>query len=116
MRLKLDENLPIELLADLRAAGHNAETVPEEGLTGSADHLVMQMVQSESAVLLTMDKGIANTQAYPPKRYAGIVLFRPRSSGRGTVLTFIRRHLPAILQSDLSGHLLVVSDRGMRIR
>jgi predicted nuclease of predicted toxin-antitoxin system len=116
MKLKLDENLPIELLTDLRAAGHHAETVPEEGLTGSADHFVMQRVQSEGAVLLTMDKGIANTHAYPPKRYAGIVLFRPRSSGRGAVLTFIRRHLPAILQAELPGHLFVISDRGIRIR
>jgi predicted nuclease of predicted toxin-antitoxin system len=116
MRFKLDENLPIELLTDLRAAGHDAETIPAEGLTGSVDPLVMHRVQSESMVLLTMDKGIANTQAYPPKRYAGIVLFRPHSSGRGTVLTFIRRHLPAILQAELSGHLLVISERGMRIR
>ena len=31
MKFKADENLPIELLADLRAAGHEAQTVPEEG-------------------------------------------------------------------------------------
>lgn len=116
MRLKLDENLPTELLMDLRAAGHDAETIPAEGLTGSIDALVMQRVQSEGMVLLTMDKGIANTRAYPPKRYAGIVLFRPRSSGRGKVLAFVRRHLLAILQAELSGHLLVISERGMRIR
>lgn len=75
MKLKIDEHLPVELLADLRAAGHEAETVPE-----------------------------------------GIILFRPRTSGRGAVLAFVRRHLPALLQADLSGHLLVVSERGIRIR
>ena len=116
MKFKVDENLPVELVADLRAAGHQAQTVPEEGLAGSPDPTVMERVQIEGRVLLTMDKGIANARAYPPERYAGIVLFRPGTSGRGAVLTFVRRHLPALLQADLAGHLLVISDRGIRIR
>jgi predicted nuclease of predicted toxin-antitoxin system len=116
MKFKVDENLPVELLADLRAAGHEALTVPEEGITGSPDSTLMERVQVEGRVLLTMDKGIANTRAYPPKRYTGIVLFRPGTSGRGAVLTFVRRNLPALLQADLAGHLLVVSERGIRIR
>ncbi len=116
MKFKVDENLPVELLADLRAGGHEAQTVPDEGITGSPDSTVMKRVQVEGRVLLTMDKGIANARAYPPDRYAGIVLFRPSTSGRGAVLAFIRRHLPALLQADLAGHLLVVSERGIRIR
>ena len=116
MKFKVDENLPVELLADLRAGGHEAHTVPEEGITGSPDSTVMKRVQAERRVLLTMDKGIANARAYPPNRYAGIVLFRPSTSGRGAVLAFVRRHLPALLQADLAGHLLVVSERGIRIR
>ncbi len=102
MKFKVDENLPIELLADLRAGGHEAHTVPEEGITGSPDPTLMKRVQAESRVLLTMDKGIANARAYPPERYSGIVLFRPPTSGRGAVLAFARRHLPALLQADLA--------------
>jgi hypothetical protein len=116
MKFKVDENLPVDLLADLRAAGHEAQTVPEEGITGTPDSTVMERVQAERRVLLTMDKGIANTRVYPPKRYAGIVPFRPPTSGRGALLAFVRRHLPALLQADLAGHLLVVSERGIRIR
>ncbi|MGH8528082.1 MAG: DUF5615 family PIN-like protein [Gammaproteobacteria bacterium] len=37
MKFKVDENLPADLLDDLRVAGHEAETVPEEGLTGAPD-------------------------------------------------------------------------------
>jgi predicted nuclease of predicted toxin-antitoxin system len=116
MNFKLDENLPADLLADLHAAGHQAQTVHEERLTGAPDPAVMEKVQSEHRIFLTMDKGIANTRMYPPERYAGIILFRPRSTGRGTVLTFVRRHLQSLLQTDLTGHLLVVSERGTRIR
>lgn len=116
MRFKVDENLPAELVADLQAAGHAAATVPEEGLTGASDATLMERARREGRVLLTMDKGIADARAYPPQRYAGIVLFRPRTSGRGAVQMFVRRHLPALLQADLAGHLLVVSEAGIRIR
>jgi len=37
MKFKVDENLPADLLDDLRVAGHEAETVPKEGLTGTPD-------------------------------------------------------------------------------
>jgi predicted nuclease of predicted toxin-antitoxin system len=116
MRFKLDENLPAELLVDLRLAGHDAETVPDEGITGAPDSVVLEKVRSEGAVLLTMDKGIADVRTYAPQDYAGIILFRPSTSGRGAVLAFVRRHLPAVLRADLAGHLLVVTDRSIRVR
>lgn len=116
MKLKLDENLPAELATDLREAGHEAHTVPDEGLAGSPDNVILERVQSEGRALLTMDKGIADVRTYPPERYAGIVLLRPRTSGRSDVMAFVRRHLPALLQTDLAGHLLVVSEAGIRVR
>lgn len=116
MKFKVDENLPLELLTDLRVAGHEAETVSEEGLTGAPDTVLLEKVRSEEWVLLTMDKGIANVRVYPPEHYSGIILFRPPTSGRGAVLTFVRRYLPTILQMDLAGHLLVITDRSIRIR
>jgi hypothetical protein len=33
-RLALDENLPAQLANNLRAFGHDVETVPEEGMAG----------------------------------------------------------------------------------
>lgn len=44
MRFKLDENLPAELVADLRSAGHEGTTVPGEGLTGAPDSVLLEMV------------------------------------------------------------------------
>jgi len=116
MKFKLDENLPVELAADIRAAGHEAETVHDEGLTGSVDPLLLQQAHAEGRALLTMDKGIADVRVYPPADYSGIVLFRLKVTGRRAVLAFIRQHLPALLQADLAGHLIVVSESGMRIR
>lgn len=116
MKFKLDENLPSELREDLRALGHEAETVVDEGLTGAPDSVILARVRSERRVLITMDKGIADVRAYPPGDYSGIVLLRPLSTGRRSVLEFARRHLEAILQNDLEGRLLVVTDRTIRLR
>lgn len=53
MKFKIDENLPAELVADLRAAGHEAETVPAQELAGAADSTLLAQVKRESRVLLT---------------------------------------------------------------
>lgn len=116
MKFKIDENLPAELLSDFRAAGHEADTVWDEGLSGSPDPPILETVQREGRVLLTMDKGIADVRAYPPEQYSGLILFRPHTTGRKAVTTFVRRHLPMLLQAELKGHLLIVSERGIRIR
>jgi len=116
MRFKLDENLPAELASDLATAGHEAETVVTEGLTGSADSDLLEVVRREGRISLTLDKGIANVHLYPPGVFPGIVLFRPGSMGRGAVLHFVRRYLPEILGLELKGHLLVVTGRGIRVR
>jgi len=116
MKFKIDENLPSDIAADLRAAGHEADTVIDEGLIGAPDTTILARVQAEGRTLLTMDKGIADIRRYPPQHYAGIVLFRPSLTGRDATLAFVRKHLPALLQLDLSGHLFVVSDTGIRVR
>jgi hypothetical protein len=116
MNFKIDEHLPAELASDLRTAGHDADTVVDEGLAGASDFVLMNRTRQESRVLLTMDKGIADVRKYPPDQYAGIVLFRPATLGRGASLAFVRRHLPALLAQELRGRLLVVSESGIRLR
>jgi predicted nuclease of predicted toxin-antitoxin system len=116
MKFKLDEHLPVELADDLRQAGHDATTVVEQGHAGINDDTLMNVVKAEARVILTMDKGIANVTAFPPAAFPGIVLFRPHQTGRGAVLQFVRQHMPAVLPRIGAGALIVVSDRGIRVR
>lgn len=116
MKFKLDENLPVEIVQALRIQGHEAEGVYEEGLAGATDLVVLERARAEHRVLLTLDKGVANIQAYPPEQYSGIVLFRPPTTGRGTILSFVLQHLPVVLTMEATGHLFVVSERGIRQR
>lgn len=47
MKFEVDENLPDELRDDLRVAGHEAETIPEEGLAGAPDGVILEHVRRE---------------------------------------------------------------------
>jgi predicted nuclease of predicted toxin-antitoxin system len=55
MKFKLDENLPAEIKVDLNAAGHEADTVVDEGLGGASDSQILSQANTEGRVLLTMD-------------------------------------------------------------
>jgi predicted nuclease of predicted toxin-antitoxin system len=116
MRFKLDENLPVEIVVDLHASGHEADSVHDEGLDGASDPLVLDRARDEGRVLLTLDKGIGDLRAYNPGQYRGIVLFRPPASGRATTLAFVRQHLSRVLSSELDGRLVVVTGTGLRFR
>ena len=85
-------------------------------MVGADDVAIMAQVRADGRAILTLDKGIAAVRAYPPDQYAGIVLFRPRTTGRATTLGFVRQHLPWLFRQTLAGHLFVVSDAGVRIR
>ena len=116
MKFKIDENLPGELVADLRELGHDADTVFDERLGGAKDPILMKAAFGEERILLTLDKGIANLQQYPVERHAGVVLFRPTRSGRRVVLAFIRERLRDLLELDLRGRLTVVGPTRIRVR
>jgi predicted nuclease of predicted toxin-antitoxin system len=53
MRIKLDENLPTDLVAELRALGHDGEDVHAEGLSGRPDAEVWAAAQLEARLLVT---------------------------------------------------------------
>ena len=71
MNFKIDENLPTELADDLRQLAHDADTVLGEGLRGAKDPAVVEAARASDRILFTLDKGIA-----------GVVLFRPDTSGQ----------------------------------
>ena len=113
MRFKLDENLPVELAPELRAMGHDTDTVADEGLCGEADPAVVEAASIADRILLTLDKGIADVRS---QRRAGVVLFRPDSAGRRAVLSFILGRISRITSMDLAGRVTVVGSSRIRLR
>jgi predicted nuclease of predicted toxin-antitoxin system len=63
MKFKVDENLPVETAAALRAAGHDAMTVLEQGLGGRLDASIAEICKCEGRALVTLDLDFSNVQA-----------------------------------------------------
>ena len=116
MKFKLDENLPVRVALDLRGMGYDVDTVNDEGLRGAADPEVVDAAFAADRILFTLDKGIANLQRYPVHQHAGVLLFRPDTSGRGTVIAFVRERLQKVLEVDLANRLTVVGPSRIRFR
>ena len=55
MRVKLDENLPIQLKRLFTESGHDAATVVDEGLGGASDTEIAAICIAEQRVLVTQD-------------------------------------------------------------
>jgi predicted nuclease of predicted toxin-antitoxin system len=54
VKFKLDENLPVELVTDLRGLGHDADTVTGEGLRDAADPAVVDAAFAADRILFTL--------------------------------------------------------------
>jgi len=74
--LKVDENRPAEASALLQQAGHDALSVHDQQLVGSADSGIAAVCRREGRALLTLDLDFADIRAYPPEDYSGIVVMR----------------------------------------
>ena len=81
MRVKLDENLPIQLKRLFTDSGHDAVTVLDEGMGGATDPDVASVCLAEERVLLTQDMDFADIRMYPPGKSPGIIVFRLTRSG-----------------------------------
>jgi predicted nuclease of predicted toxin-antitoxin system len=116
LKFKLDGNLPVDLAVDLKVAGHDADTVVDEHLSGFEDDTVLAAALAEGRIVFTLDKGIANVVQHPMRTHAGVVLFRPGSDGRKQVLSFIRKRLNDLLACDLANRITIVTEEKIRIR
>jgi len=116
LRFKVDENLPNEVAAPLIDAGHDAQSVPGEQLSGHADLDVANACRTEGRTLITLDLDFADIRTYAPADYPGIVVLRLSRLDRDRVMAVILRLLPALNQEQLTKSLWIVDESTVRIR
>ena len=116
MRFKLDENLPQDLAELFRQAGHDAVTVLDQGIGGASDARLVSICASEHRAVVTLDKDFANIRIYPPRQFAGLVVFRLRTQARDHVLRIGRRFLSVVRGADIGGQLWIVEETRIRVR
>lgn len=109
MQIKLDENLGMDVYLILKEAGHNVSSVPEQGLTGAKDPVIISACKKEEKALVTLDLHFANPLNFPPREYAGIAVIRlPRNYGREHLRIAARTLLKGIEQDNIVGHLWII--------
>jgi predicted nuclease of predicted toxin-antitoxin system len=116
LNLKIDENVPPECAAKLRAAGFSADSVLDEALSGTDDDALLKVCQRESRVLLTLDLDFADIRSYPPETHAGIVVLRPESQDKRTLLSMTERLARVLTGKSPHRQLWIVGPNRIRIR
>lgn len=115
MKLKIDENLPIDVASLLNSLGHQAETVYSENLQGKPDLIIMNMCRQENRVLMTLDNDFSNIIAYPPGSYEGIIVVKVPEQSKTAVMKVISKCIPKLDMFE-SGQLWIVDQNRIRVR
>jgi predicted nuclease of predicted toxin-antitoxin system len=116
MRLKVDENLPIEAAGVFRAEGHDATTVHDEGIGGAHDSDIASILRRENRAIVTLDVGFADIRLYPPQEYPGIVVLRLPRQDKPFVLGICERLVGPLATEALAGRLWIVEPNRIRVR
>ncbi len=116
MRFKIDENLPVEAAELLRNAGHDTITVHDQQMVGELDPRIAAVCQAEVRAMVTLDLDFSDIRTYPPGDYHGIVVLRPRTQAKPSVLNLIVQLVPLLNAEPLEGNLWILQETGLRIR
>ena len=116
MKIKLDENLPTSLAGKLANVGHDTDTVPDEGLSGTGDPVVWKAAQDAHRFLVTQDLDFSDVRAFKPGTHHGLLLVRLRVPSRQA----LTRKVEAIFKSEdvesWKRCFVVATDHKIRIR
>jgi predicted nuclease of predicted toxin-antitoxin system len=116
MKIKLDENLPGELVDLFAAQGHDVHTVHGESLVGRDDEDIFEASIREGRLLLTQDMDFSDTRKFKPGTHPGVVLLRLHQPSRRKLLERIRQILQPEAIETWDGCFVVISDRKLRVR
>ncbi len=116
MRIKLDENLPRDLVGVLERLGHDVETVHEEGLRGHDDPAIWRKAQSEGRFFVTQDMDFSDVRVYSPGTHSGLLLLRLDNPGWKALLERVRSLFEAEDAAGWSGCFVVATKHKVRVR
>lgn len=116
MRFELDENLGSRSSRLFPKAGHDVETVFQEGLSGARDEIVFETCIREKRCLLTLDLDFADIVRFPPHRAHGIAVLRlPNNVSLSLMERFVGDLLSMLDVESITGRLWIVEPGRIRV-
>ena len=116
MRIKLDENLPLELQSGLGGLGHDVHSVFDENLAGQPDDKIWHACTGEERFLITQDLDFSDARKYPPGTHAGVMIVRVADDSRENLIRVVLRAFQEQDAGAFQRSLVVVTDVKIRIR
>jgi predicted nuclease of predicted toxin-antitoxin system len=116
MKIKLDENIPVQLAEILNTLGHDADTVADEKLKGQPDSQIWQAAQNSERFLITQDMDFSDVRAFAPGLHHGVLLVRLGNPSRRALLERLKYLFEAEDIESWSRCFVVVTDRKIRLR
>jgi predicted nuclease of predicted toxin-antitoxin system len=115
MKIKLDENVTIELAPALSTLGHDVHTAFEEGLSGKSDSEVWSATQREQRFLITQDFDFSDIRRFTLGAHCGILLLRLASPNKTAIVARVSDLFRSEDCSLWSGCLVVATDSKVRV-
>jgi len=116
VKFKLDENIGKRGLELLRTAGHDVETVCEEGLGGESDDVIFNSVVKEGRALITLDHDFCHVLRFPPETSHGIVILElPPQALPDSINLRLKDFLAILSTRPLKNELWIVEPFRIRI-
>ena len=116
MKFKLDENFGTRTIDIFRAAGHDAQTVVGEGLSGSNDLNLFETCCAEQRCLVSLDLDFSDVTRFSPKAAGGIIVIRvPRNPSVNLLENLVRQFLGEFERTSLNKNLWIVEAGRIRV-
>ncbi len=116
MKWKLDENFGSRAAHLLRAAGHEAETVLQESLSGASDETLFTVCVREDRCLLTLDIDFADVFRFRPHRGAGVAVLRlPKQPSLQSIEAAVGNLLRFLTIEPIHGRLSIIEPGRVRV-
>lgn len=105
MKLKFDENLPVDLTDVYQQAGYDASSVFQQNLSGGKDEHLLSICRAD-----------ADVRTYPPSENRGIVVLRLQRRDKLHVIEIMARLLGTFESEEVDRRLWIVDESRVRIR
>ena len=113
MRLLLDANISIRLIASLKALGHDVASMFESN-PNTTDQAVLIKACEEQRVLVTYDKDFGELAIKQEQKHYGIILLRTRDESYLTQQKILKKFIQSYTEIEIQKYFWVVDESTVR--